>query len=412
MLKKIAPPVKSATMDFVVSGIGFVCNTFKRRSPGTQSERDAQDYFAKELGQWSDKVIMEDFALHPAAFLGFFSIPVFLGTIGSVVFYFNRFGPSLPLTIVSFLLLLLAMTMVFAEFIFYRKFVDFLFPKGTSENLYAVRKAEGEVEKRVIFGGHADAPWEFTYFLHGQLKALIPMFFGAIGGGILGTILVGIYLAAGIPPIAGFWFILTVYLLVLIPFFISVLFFVNWKVVCDGANDNLSACYASMSIMKELAENDIRFEHTEVCCLITGSEEAGLRGAKAFCKKHAEELKRADTIFVPFEVLRECEHLTVYNRDLNGTVKSDQALVDLLLSAGKKIGVTMKCSAIPLGSTDAAAFSQAGLRAAGICGSKDTPQTYYHTRHDTCDNINPECIKMAIQIGLETACMFDSGELK
>ena len=412
MSKKLAPPVKSATMDFAVSGISHVCNTFKCRAPGTTVERDAQNYFAKELGQWSDTVTMEDFTLHPAAFLGFFAIPVILGIIGSVLFYFNRFGPSLPLTIASFLLLLLAMTTVFAEFIFYRKFVDFLFPKATSENLYAVRKAEGEVKKRVIFGGHADAPWEFTYFLHGQLKVLLPMFIGAIGGGILGTILVGIYLAAGIPPIAGFWFFLTIYLLVLIPFFISVLFFVNWKVICDGANDNLSACYASMSIMKELSENDIRFEHTEVCCLITGSEEAGLRGAKAFCKKHAEELKKVDTIFVPFEVLRECEHLTVYNRDLNGTVKSDKALVDLLLAAGERIGVTMKCAAIPLGSTDAAAFSQAGLRAAGICGSKDTPQTYYHTRHDTCDNINPECIKMAIRIGLETACMFDAGELK
>ncbi len=410
MSQKLSPAVKSSTMDFIVNGITHVCNTFKRRSPGTQSERDTQDYFVKELQQWSDKVTMEDFSLRPAAFLGFFAIPVFLGIAGSVVFFFNLFGPSAALAITSFALLLLSMTTVFFEFIFYRKFVDFLFPKAKSHNVYAVRKAEGEVKKRIIFGGHADAPWEFTYFLHGQLKALLPMFFGAIGGGIAATILVGIYLAAGIPPIEGFWLFVAIFLLVLIPFFISVIFFVNWNVVCDGANDNLTACYASMAIMKEMAENDIRFKNTEICCLITGSEEAGLRGAKAFCKKHARELKKVDTAFVPFEVLRECEHLTVYKRDLNGTVRSDKALVDLLLSAGKKIGIPLKCSVIPLGSTDAAAFSQAGIRAAGICGSKDTPQTYYHTRHDTCDNINPECIKKAVQIGLEAACMFDAAE--
>lgn len=147
------------------------------------------------------------------------------------------------------------------------------------------------------------------------------MFLGAIGGGIAGTILVGIYLAMGTPPITGFWLFVAIFLLALIPFFISVLFFVNWNVICDGANDNLSACSASMAIMKELAENDTRFENTEVCCLITGSEEAGLRGAKAFAKKHAKELKKVDTVFLPFEVLRETEHLTVYKRDLNGSVR-------------------------------------------------------------------------------------------
>ncbi|HZK39616.1 MAG TPA: M20/M25/M40 family metallo-hydrolase [Clostridia bacterium] len=407
---KMSPPVKDSTMDFVVTGIAHVCNTFKRRAPGTQSERDAQDFFAKELDQWSDKVTVEDFSLRPAAFMGFFWISVILAIAGSVTFFFNFFNPSVALTIVSFVMLLLSMTMVFAEFFFYREFIDFLFPKAMSKNVYAVRKPKGEVKKHIIFGGHADAPWEFTYFLHGQVKALAPMFLGAIGGGIAGTILVGIYLAMGTPPITGFWLFVAIFLLALIPFFISVLFFVNWNVICDGANDNLSACSASMAIMKELAENDTRFENTEVCCLITGSEEAGLRGAKAFAKKHAKELKKVDTVFLPFEVLRETEHLTVYKRDLNGSVRCDKALVDLLLAAGNKVGVSMKCAPIPLGATDAAAFTQAGLRAACICGSQDKPQTYYHTRHDTCDNISPECIQTAIEIGYETAYMFDAGE--
>ena len=412
MSQKLSPAVKTSTMDFVVDGITHVCNTFKRRAPGTQSERDAQDYFAKELGQWSDKVIVEDFTLRPAAFMGFIPIAAIFGIISSVLFYCNRFGPSNKLTIVAAVLLILAAAMFFLEFLFYRRFVDFLFPKAVSKNVYAVKKPVGEVKRRIIFGGHADAAWEWTYFLHGQMKALIPAMFGSIGGMFLALIATIVYLAAGTPVIKGGWLVVAVLMLVLIPFYISIMFFVNWKVIVDGANDNLTACYASMAILKEMTENDFRFENTEVCCLITGSEEAGLRGAKAFCKKHAEELKKADTIFVPFEVLRECEHLTVYNRDLNGTVKSDKALVDLLLSAGSKLGIPLKCAAIPLGATDAAAFSQAGLRAAGICGSKDTPQTYYHTRHDTCDNINPECIKMAIRIGLETACMFDAGELK
>lgn len=408
--EKSSPSIKDSTMDFVVSGIAHVCNTFKRRAPGTQMEKDTQDYFTKELRQWSDKVTVEDFSLHPGAFMGFFSMSVILAIAGSALFFVNRWGPSLPLTIASFAMFLLGMILIYAEFFFYRKFIDFLFPKATSRNVYAVRKPKGEVKRRIIFGGHADAPWEFTYFLHGQTKVLLPSFIGGIGGGTLATIFVGIYLIMGTPPITGFWSFVSIFLLVLIPFFISFIFFVNWKVICDGANDNLSACYASMAIMKELSENDTRFENTEVCCLITGSEEAGLRGAKAFAKNHAEELKKVDTIFLPFEVLRETEHLTVYKRDLNCTVACDKPLVDFLLAAGTKVGVPLKCAPIPLGATDAAAFTQAGLRAACICGSQDKPQTYYHTRHDTCDNISPECIKKAIEIGYEAAYIFDAGE--
>ena len=410
MSKKLSPELKPSTMDFVVKGITHCCKTFKKRSPGSKVELEAQNHFSREVGQWADSVTMEAFSLHPHAFLGFFSIPVVLATAGSIVFFFNRFNPSMLLSVVSFALLFLAMVITFAEFIFYREFIDFLFPKATSYNLYAVRKAEGEVKKRLIFGGHADAPWEFTYFRRGGLPVVIPGFVGAIGGGIVSTIIILIYIISGTPAIEGFWSVFSFVLLALIPFFLIFAFFVNWKVVCDGANDNLSACYASMAIMKELAENDIRFENTEVCCLITGSEEAGLRGAKAFCKKHGDKLKQADTIFIPFEVLRETQHLTVYNRDLNGTVRCDKELIDLLLSVGNKLDIPLKCTPIPLGATDAAAFAQAGLRAAPIGGSDDKPQPYYHTRLDSYDNISPECIEKAIQIGLETAFVFDAGE--
>ena len=412
MSQKLSPNIKTSTMDFVVDGITHVCNTFKRRAPGTQSERDAQDYFTKELGQWSDEVIVEDFTLRPAAFMGFIPIAAIFGIISSVLFYCNRFGPSNKLTIGAAVLLILAAAMFFLEFLFYRRFVDFLFPKAVSKNVYAVKKPVGEVKRRIIFGGHADAAWEWTYFLHGQMKALIPAMFGSIGGMFLALIATIVYLAAGTPVIKGGWLVVAVLMLVLIPFYISIMFFVNWKVIVDGANDNLTACYASMAILKEMTENDFRFENTEVCCLITGSEEAGLRGAKAFCRKHAKDLKKEETVYVPFEVLRECEHLTVYDRDLNGLVLSNKGVADLLINAGEKVGITLKRSPIPLGSTDAAAFAQAGLRAAGVCGSKDTPQKYYHTRQDTCDNISPGCIQKAIELGFEAAYIFDAEGLK
>lgn len=63
--------------------------------------------------------------------------------------------------------------------------------------------------------------------------------------------------------------------------------FVNWKLCVPGANDNLTGVFASMSVLRYMAANDIRFENTEVVCVSMACEEAGLRGAKEYVKSTA-----------------------------------------------------------------------------------------------------------------------------
>ena len=68
------PEVKKTTMDYIVKGIRYVCENFKNRSPGSVTERETQEYFAKELAKWSDDVKTEEFELHPTSFMGFMPI--------------------------------------------------------------------------------------------------------------------------------------------------------------------------------------------------------------------------------------------------------------------------------------------------------------------------------------------------
>ena len=55
----------------------------------------------------------------------------------------------------------------------------------------------------------------------------------------------------------------------------------NENRVVDGANDNLTGCYMGIAILKELHDAGITLENTEVGVILAGSEESGLRGAKA-----------------------------------------------------------------------------------------------------------------------------------
>lgn len=221
------------TKEYMLGGIKHVCDTFKNRAPGTQSERDSQEYFKKELEKISDEVIMDDFTVHPSAFMGFIPIAAVFFLASIALYWFSEI--SVWFSVLGAVLTLLAMLMFVVEFLLYRKLVDFIFPKRVSRNVYAVRKPSGEVKRRIIFGGHADAAYEWTYSLHGQLKTLAPV----IGGSVLGMFVAAAVnisllirtLAVGAPAIEGVWKVLGIVLLCFIPFGIAIMFFINWKVI-------------------------------------------------------------------------------------------------------------------------------------------------------------------------------------
>ncbi len=400
------------TQKYMADGIRYVCENFKERSPGSHSERKAQKYLKKELEKWADKVEMEDFSVHPVAFMGWIPVAAVIGML-AVLFYWLTYtgaasGPGLA--IVSTILILFALACLVFEFLMYREFVDFLFPRKTSRNVMARRAPKGEVKRRIIFGGHTDAANEWTYSLHGGLKSLAPVMGGSIGGLIaivIFDIVWLVYSFTGGNYDSNFWLVCGIIQIILVPFFIAICFFINWKVVVDGANDNLTADFIAMGVLKEMAENDFRFENTEVCALLSGSEEAGIRGALAYAKAHKEELENVETVFIAMDTMREVEQLQIYTQGCTGTQKNSNAVAEIIYEAGVNCGIEMKETEIYPGAIDAEAFSRLGLLASGFCGVNHDPKTYYHTRLDTADNISEECINLSLDICLEAAKLYD-----
>ena len=410
---KLTKGASQATQKYMVDGIRYVCENFKDRAPGTHSERKAQKYLKGELEQWADKVEMEDFTLHPGAFMGWIPFGGIIGII-SVLFYWLTYQgvvKTVLLAVIATVLVLLALACLVIEFLMYREFVDFLFPKKTSRNVMARRYPTGEVKRRIIFGGHTDAANEWTYSLHGGLKALAPVMGGSIGGLIAISIFNVVWICYALFGSGSydskFWLVAGIIQLILVPFFIAICFFINWKVIVDGANDNLTADYIAMGVLKEMADNDFRFENTEVCALLSGSEEAGLRGAVAYAKAHKEELSEVETIYIAMDTMREVEQLQIYTQGCTGTQKNSNAVAEVIYEAGVNCGIEMKETDIYPGAIDAEGFSRYGLLASGFCGVNHDPKTYYHTRLDTPDNMSEECINLSLDICIEAAKLYD-----
>lgn len=403
-----------AVRAFMERGIRHVAGTYRGRTAGSDAEAAAQAYFAGELGRLADCVQVEPFRLHPRAFLGWL-VPAGIFDITSVAMYWLRgLSDSLWIPVLGLLCICASFCMDLFEFVLYRRFIDRLFPAAQSHNVYASRAPKGEVKRRIVFCGHADAAYEFTFARHGGSRALGPVLMLSTAGmlymmGLSAAVLVRA-LQGSPAPLSGVWLALGIGALLFVPFFLGILFFVNWRCIVDGANDNLTGCYVSMGVLKAMSDADVRLENTEVCCLITGAEEAGLRGATAFAERHGAALSEAETIFIALDTMRETDQLMVYTRGLNGLVQNSEGVGALLRRAGALCGHPLPDANAFLGATDAEALTRAGLTACGFCGVNHNPKPYYHTRDDTANNIDMDCVALSLEICLKALQLFDGDE--
>lgn len=389
--------------NFSVRGIKKICKDVGPRPAGSEQEHEAQKLMAAELDGACDKVEIEPFDVHPGAFLGWILTDGIMMIAAIVLFFFGMSAIALALC---------ALSLIFAivEFLLYKKLLDPFFPKKTSHNVVAVRKPKGEVKRRIIFSGHADSAneWRFTYY--GGPKLLVPIIGLSFVGILLGLVL-GIWaVAAGHAFSAadsGALNVMRYVFLAWIPILFTALFFENKKRPVMGANDDLTGCFISMAVVKYMQQHGIRFENTEVWVVLTGSEEAGLRGAKAFCKAHKNELSDVETVFVGLDTIRDYDFAAVYSRDLTGTVKNDSGACALVKEAAKQTGLDLPYKSVFFGATDAAAVTQAGMKAVSVAAMDPAPAKYYHTRLDTADNLDIKTVEAVLGVALETAFLFD-----
>ncbi len=396
---------------FAKKSITRICNEIGPRKPGSPEELKAQELMAKELGKYCEDVTIEEFKVHRQAFMGF--IPFTVACAVASVFTYAFANP-----VISLILVILGFIPLVLEFVMYKKFIDPLFPAKTSHNVIAKRAPEGEVKKRFIIVGHSDSQFEWTlnYRLGGigMKCVLIPAVVGLVADlviAIIGIICAGTNgaLDAAEPR----WLMILGFVVgcVFIPFQLGFLLFQNPFKSVPGANDNLTGCYVGMAVAKAMGETDTRLKNTELVVICSGSEESGLRGAKAYVEAHLDELNEVETCVVACDTFRDLETMAVYDRDMSGTVKHDYGAKHLVQDAGKNCGYDLHFESVYIGASDAAAFTQKGVKATGFAAMDPTPPRYYHTRLDAPELLREDAIAAGIEIMIEAACMYDKDGL-
>lgn len=385
--------LSSDSVSWMTQEITRICQVFTSRSPGSVNERKAAEYMAEVLRKdcGCTDVKVERFDEHPDSFYGYFYYSMICDTLCSLLFFIN---PWLSILFGSLSLLLFLF-----HFVLYKPVIDRFFPVKRGTNVTAVRPCSGEVRQRLFLNGHTDAAWEFTLNYHfGGIVFEIP--------GIMATAGIFYYLiiaacrawgAGSWTHTAGLWG------LFFVPFFLLLGLTYNPKRIVDGANDNLTGCLIGIGLLREMEKQGIQLEHTEIGVILTGSEEAGLRGAKAWCKAHRTDYRDVPTGIICYDTIHTPHQLMVNRKDLNGTVAADRELCDAFLRAADAAGVPCRPGLVPLfgGATDSAAFTQGGFRSVGITGLSHKLERYYHTRLDTGENLGAEGIENCYKATVE-----------
>ena len=408
-LKKIIDK-KDEAAKYMLDEITYIIKNFEKRDPGSKGERQACEYMAETLKKdcGCDRVQIESFKENPGSFFGWIYFTITFALAAIPLFFVFPLA-SVILVTVGFAIMVL-------QFGMYKKVVDRFFPEKTGTNVTAIKSCKGEVKRRIIFNGHPDACWEWpvNYRFGGvafEAHAVICVL-GALYYLILSAIKLVKFGFGYVPfDISEPLFIASLVGLVFVPFMLGLYKLWDKNRVVDGANDNLSGCYMGIAILKALQDEGVEFENTEVGVIISGSEEAGLRGSMAWCEAHKGEFDDVPTFIYAYDTIHDPKYLMTNYRDLNATVKADKDVSDLFMEAAKELDIPcLKGMVPPLGgATDSAAFAQAGMRATGITGLNHALEDYYHTRRDTYDNMNLEGLAGCYAVSVKVLEMFDNG---
>ena len=393
---KITPADVQETLCFT----GNIIEESGARLAGSESCKKAAVLIMNEMNKHCDSVSMEEFDIHPKAFLGFFKVVVVIYILSSFLLYFDY-------VVAGAAGYLLGAFIMLGESIFYWEMLDPFYRKMKGYNVIGTIEPEGEVKQQIILSGHHDSAHEFRFLAHHQklyavriMMAVITIFAALV----LSWILVYYRSYSGVDPafvpylrhgvFAGLIFVGPMY------------FFISEKGT-PGAGDNMIAVAAIIKlaeIFNRAKQNGAGLlKNTRLMFLSADAEEAGLRGARAFVKRHRGALLKMPTYHFNIDSIYNLGELQFLTRDINSVVRLSKNMARECKAVADQLGYRTRLFAITPGggATDAAEFAKAGVEATTLIGMPTNlirDGMVYHTLQDNVEHIEPEAVEATLKI--------------
>jgi aminopeptidase YwaD len=292
--------------------------------------------------------------------------------------------------------------------------LDPLFPRKKGFNVYGSIEPSGEVKQQIIISGHHDAAYVF------HIRARLPRLYAPLRniGSVLLVIAVLVSLAATVLTCLGIAFPQWIGLVLLIlGVFVLPFLFLTTSQASPAAGDDMMAVSIGAGIGKLFGDakraggNPLR--HTRLILLSVDAEECGLRGSRAWVKRHLTELRATKTYTFNMDPIYKVKYLEFYAADLGGQVKLSREMAQECVDIATAMGYNAYIAPPRKGAaTDAARFGQAGIEAIDLhaMSSKESVLAgwVYHTSRDISKYIEPEVVEACLKIVREYILKKDS----
>jgi Zn-dependent M28 family amino/carboxypeptidase len=200
-------------------------------------------------------------------------------------------------------------------------------------------------------------------------------------------------------------------------FFVIQFYFFASKEISPGAGDNLIA----VAILLKLAQrfgiakknNHNPLQHTRLIFASLDAEESGLRGSRAYCRRHGDTLTSIPTYNFNLESIYKGDELSFLTKDVNQYVRLSKEMVNECMDVAGQLGHHTAEGPITWGggATDAAEFARIGVTATTLLGMENRfirDELSYHTMEDTVDKIDPAAVRAGLEIVAGFICRKDS----
>jgi hypothetical protein len=394
-----------------------ICTEVGPGMPGTSQERERAAILKRELDSHlgAGNAAFEEFTVAPWAFVGAYPISAALMLLAALlnISTGGLAGPVARVAAIGALAFsILAPLQFILEFVLGLELVDPFFRKKTSVNVIGTLRSPGtgDVRRLLVLSGHHDSAPENTWLHYTGYGFLLltATFYIAL---VTLLLMSAIQLTGLIAGKAGLvrsgtlrWPMLA---FPIVPAIIYALFFNMGRKgggTVPGAVDNLAASALTVALCRFLVHNPSYIpEGTEIRFISFGSEEAGLRGSRCYVQRHLDELKRLDARLLNIEMVGHPE-IAILTSDVNGTVKHSPDMVASVVAAAERAGVPHKVQPATFGvGTDAAPFSQAGLKATVLIPFKVPQQmvAFYHQYRDGPEAMNIEPLSNVLKLAFE-----------
>ena len=261
------------------------------RGPGTDAERRTARHLERRLGELGRQAELEPFEVWPGWPLAHL-IHALAAILGSLAATTSALAGAIVLAVVAVL--------TFGDLTGTLQLTRRLTGRRASQNV--VSREDGDRPGTIVLLAHTDAARSGLVFSDRSMRRRawigrvlrrpigpFEPFFWAIVGALAAA---GLRLA-GIEsdPVVALQFVSTVVLIVSVPLLIDI----GLSDVVPGANDNASGVATALRLAERYGDD---LDHFDLWVVFTGSEEAFAQGARAFVRRHRDELPRGRTVFL------------------------------------------------------------------------------------------------------------------